>query len=109
MAARNTSESERFFYHQPDREVERYYMPITRSSSNVNPTNTGSSFRPTTATIQSTDENTSRPEVGTPARRVVLIRNNKHRQVNEGPVDLGDLTRSNSLNDPPRYTDGVII
>jgi hypothetical protein len=51
----------------------------------------------------------SRTEHETQVRRVVLIRNSKNPQVNQRLVDLGDLGRSKSLNDAPRFTDGVII
>jgi hypothetical protein len=104
MATKNTADSGRFIYRAPNREIEPYYIPITRSGS----LNTQSNTVPPMA-IPLADSIKSRTEHETQVRRVVLIRNSKNPQVNQRLVDLGDLGRSKSLNDAPRFTDGVII
>ncbi|CAM4789853.1 unnamed protein product [Rotaria magnacalcarata] len=49
---------------------------------------------------------TLRTEATTPARRVVVIRNTKNPQSVQGPVDLGELGRFISDENPPAITDG---
>ncbi|CAF4430471.1 unnamed protein product, partial [Rotaria magnacalcarata] len=44
---------------------------------------------------------TLRTEATTPARRVVVIRNTKNPQSVQGPVDLGELGRFISDENPP--------
>ncbi|CAF3856433.1 unnamed protein product, partial [Rotaria magnacalcarata] len=60
-------------------------------------------------TAQSTDMTTPHTEAVTPARRVVVIRNTKNRQSAQGPVDLSELGRSNSDENPTVITDGVSV
>jgi hypothetical protein len=103
MAARNTADSKRFVIRAANNEVEPYYVPITSSSSIVSEPK----ILPSMIT-RSTDSLTTQVENEAPVRRVVLIRNSKNAQVNQGPVDLDELKRSNSFNNSPRITDGVM-
>jgi hypothetical protein len=109
MAARNTADNKRFVYRAPNNEIDPYYIPITRSGPIISEPKTVPSVHASSMVIPSTDATTSRIENETPVRRVVLVRNSKHPQVNQGSVDLGDLGKSNSLNNSPRLTDGVMI
>ncbi|CAF3208270.1 unnamed protein product [Rotaria socialis] len=57
-------------------------------------------------TAQSTDMTTPHTEAVTPARRVVVIRNTKNPHSAQGHVDLSELGRSNSDENPAVTTDG---
>ncbi|CAF4200798.1 unnamed protein product [Rotaria socialis] len=69
------------------------------------PTNESGSYV-SSRTAQSTDMTTPRTEAVTPARRVVVVRNTKNPQSVQGSVDLGELGRSKSDENPPVITDG---
>lgn len=45
----------------------------------------------------------------TPARRVVVVRNPRNPQVDQGPVYVDDVRRSNTIDRPPIITDGVSV
>lgn len=109
MAAKNTADSRRFVYRSSDKEPEPYFIPMTRSGSIIAPTTTLPSMHPPPKIIRSADAITPRTELEPPARRVVLIRNTRQPQVNQGSVDLSDFGRSDLKNDSPMLTDGVII
>ena len=103
MAARNTADSKRFVHRRTNNEIEPYYVPITSSSSIVSEPKSLPSM-----ITRSADAITTQAENEAPVRRVVRIRNTKNAQVDQGPIDLGDLQRSNSLNNSPRLVDGVM-
>lgn len=109
MAASDSSDSNRFVYREPERKAQPYYIPITRTGSIIKPNSKAPLVLPTPMVIRSADALTARAEAENPARRVVVIRTNKHPPVDEGPVDLSDLERSKSLSNPEGTTDGVNI
>ncbi|CAM4755377.1 unnamed protein product [Rotaria magnacalcarata] len=77
-------------------------MTARNTAANINESGSYVSSR----TAQSTDMTTPHTEAVTPARRVVVIRNTKNRQSAQGPVDLSELGRSNSDENPTVITDG---
>jgi hypothetical protein len=109
MAARSTSDSKRFVFRPPDKDPEAYFIPITRSGSIISQPLTTPPVNAPPKIIRSADEITPRTEETTPARRIVVIRNTKHPQVNQEPVDLGDFGKTNSFEVPPVINDGVTI
>lgn len=120
MATRNTTENKRFVFRSPDKKPTVYSVSPDRPRDHiakkvVQPQVipkmgilSSPSPRPLPPPRASVNGNTSRHET-TPARRVVVIRNTKHSQVNQGPVDLGDFGQPNSPKVPPVADNGVSI
>ncbi|CAF4725101.1 unnamed protein product [Rotaria sp. Silwood1] len=108
MAARNTIDGKRFVLRSPNKESESYFIPANESGSNISSKTSQPSTLPLPppTTVQSADVTTPRTEVVPPALRIVVIRNTKHYQNDQGSVDLGELGRSNSVEIPPAISDG---
>jgi hypothetical protein len=101
MAAKNLTENKRFVYRSEDKKPTTYLVPANKSRSQVLQSQT----TPITEALSSSQTFT----VGTPARRVVVIRNTKHAQINQGPVDLGDFGQTNTKKMTPVINNGVSV
>jgi len=117
MAARNRAESKRFVLRSSDKKLQAYSVSANESKSHFARKILQPQAIPTTEVLPSSppplpqtpvDTNTPRTEI-TPARRVVVIRNTKHPQVHEGPIDLGNFGQADSMKIPPVINNGVSI
>ncbi len=136
MTTRNIEEIKRFVLRLPDKKPKTYLVSASGSRPRVVATNfkpqtvSGSGSRPRVATTNFKPQSIPTREVlpsssqslrltlartdtprteATPPRRVVVIRNTKTTQPNQGPVDLGDFGQPNSMNVPPVINNGVSI
>ena len=109
MAARNIADGKRFVRRSPTREPDAYVIPVTETRSNISTKTYRPSALSPPITGQSPDATSPRTDVVTPARRIVVIRNPKHPQTEQKPVDLGDFARSNSAENQPVISNGVSI
>jgi hypothetical protein len=117
MAARNRAESKRFVLRSSDKKLQAYSVSASGSKSHVARKILQPQAIPKTEVLPSSppplpqtlvDTDTPRTEV-TPARRVVVIRNTKHPQVHEGPIDLGNFGQADSIKIPPVINNGVSV
>ncbi|CAF3042607.1 unnamed protein product [Rotaria sp. Silwood2] len=103
MAVRNTIDSNSFLLHSPNKEPETHFIPANESGSSVS---TKISQPPPSTTVRSADATTPRTEATPLTRRIVVIRNTKYHQTDQGSVDLGEFGRSNSVEVSPAISDG---
>jgi hypothetical protein len=97
MAAKNAAENKRFVHYAPDKKRTEYLVPTHRPSSRI-------------PTIQITEPLPATPRpIATPARRVVVIRNTKNAESNQGPVDLKNFEPADSERNPPVIDRGVSV
>jgi hypothetical protein len=109
MAARNTADGKHFIHRSPTKEPDVYFVPANGSRSNIVSKTSQPSTLPLPTTIRSADVTTPRTELVNPARRVVVIRNTKHPQSEQTPVDLGVFERSHSAENQPVISNGVSV
>jgi hypothetical protein len=109
MAARNTDDQKRFVYRSSNKESDARFIRVNNSGSIVSQSSRLPSARVRPTISRSADAITSQTESATPARRVVLVRNSKNPQVNQGPVDFSEIGRPNSLGVIPVTTNGVSV
>ncbi|CAF3981504.1 unnamed protein product [Rotaria sordida] len=104
-------DSKRFVPRSPNKRPEIYFISANESDSNVSskipqPPTLPLPSSPTPTTVQSADVTTPRTEVVHPARRIVVIRNTRHHQSDQGSVDLGEFGRPNSVEVSPAISHG---
>jgi hypothetical protein len=107
MAARNIADGKLFARGSPTTEPDAYFLPVTGTRSNISAKTSQPSALSPPITVRSADATTPRTDAVTPARRIVVIRNTKHPQIEQKPVELGDLGRSNSAENQPVVSNGV--
>lgn len=109
MAANNTTSGKRFVSRSSDKKSTNYKV-IDNESKSKHSSKISQQENMSTVEISSSPEPISHnPVAGAPARRVVVIRNTKHADINQEPVDLGDLDRKDPEKIPPVVSDGVSI
>ncbi len=87
MAAKNLAENKRFVYRSSDNKTTAYLVPINKSQSHI--------------PLQISQSPTI------PARRVMVIRNTKHAEINQKSIDLGDFEQTDSKKISPVINNGV--
>lgn len=111
MAANNPTDSKRFVHRSSDKKPKAYKVNENESKSQRSSGILQQAEGVSSATASSSPEtiphhDMSHPE-GAPARRVVVIRNTKHADVSQAPVDFGDVGRSDSEKTQPVISSGV--
>ena len=111
MAANNPTDSKRFIHRSSDKKPTAHKVNENGSKSQHSSGILQQSENVSSATASSSPEtiphnDASHPE-GEPARRVVVIRNTKHAEVNQAPVDLGDFGRNDPEKIQPVVGNGV--
>ena len=98
MAAKNLAENKRFVYYSPDKTRTEYLVPTHKPPPRIS----------RIPTIQITQPSTPRP-IATPARRVVVVRNNKTAENNRRPVDLKEFEHIDTERNSPVINRGVSV
>jgi hypothetical protein len=112
MAANNPTDNKRFVRRSSDKKPTTYKVREKGSKSSQRSSKISQQTENiSNATMSSSPETiphngTPHPE-GPPARRVVVIRNTKHADVSQAPVDLGDFGRKESDKIQPVISNGV--
>lgn len=113
MTARNTSNGKRFVVRTPKRKAEPHFVLVDVSDFNPSlkqllRTIFYQTQHPSSAPMASrtADASTSQGD-GASSRRVVVVRNPNNPNVHQGPVDLNEYERGNSLIISPTISDGV--
>ncbi len=117
MSTKNIAEIKRFVFRSPDKKPTTYLVSASGSRPHVEIKNLQPQAIPTTEVLPSsspplghTIDRTDTPQAGViPPRRVVVIRNTKNSQLNQGPVDLGDFGQPNSTKVLPVINNGLSI
>lgn len=96
-----TENNKRFVFRTSDKKKTTYLIAPNESqpvkSSRISPS------------IEVTPAERSVETEDVPARRVVVIRNSKHTQLNQQPIDLGDFGQPNAEKIAPVISNGVSI
>lgn len=111
MAANNTTDGKRFVFRSSDKKSTSYKVTDNESKSQRSSKNSQPENVPKVEGSPSPQEPNSQNPTGVavPARRVVVIRNTKHADINQEPVDLEDFERKNPEKVQPVISDGVSI
>lgn len=111
MAANNPTDSKRFVHRSSDKKPTAYKVNEHASKSQPSPRISQQTENGSSATTSSSPEtiphNDTPHSEGVPARRVTVIRNTKHADANQTPVDLGDFGRDESKKIQPVISNGV--